>query len=115
MVAEKDHFVAAPSLERFAALGPGSEAEFLVHYEFRNRLLFRNQCLDWHQLGWQWVYPLPTRNRVSIDLWRLLDEKSKPQLKINIFGTMGNPLTTLFSESMPALQIRLKIPPLAPN
>ncbi len=46
MVAEKDHFVAAPSLERFAALGPGSEAEFLVHYEFRHKLLFRNGGRD---------------------------------------------------------------------
>ena len=91
MVAEKDHFVAAPSLERFAALGPGSEAEFLVHYEFRHQLLFRNQCRDWHRLGWQWVYPLPTRNRVSIHFWRLLDEKSKPQLKIFNFGT-ANPI-----------------------
>ena len=34
-----------------------------------------------------------------------------PQLKINIFGTMGHPLPTLFSELTPALQFRLKIPP----
>ena len=88
------------------------EAEFLVHFEFWHRLLFRNQCRDWHQLGWQWVYPLPTRNRVSIDLWRLLNEKSTPRLIINNFGTMGNSLPALFSESTPALLIRLKIPPL---
>jgi len=41
----------------------------------------------------------------------LLDEKPTPRLKINDFGNMADPLPTLFSESMPALQIRLKIPP----
>ena len=62
--------------------------------------------------GSGYVYPLPTRNRVSIDYGAYSMKSRRHDYKINNFGTMGIPLPTLFSESMPALQIRLKFPPL---